>query len=201
MMNYVMLILAGISVVFGIATGKMSVLSSAILESAGSAVTLAISLVGVICLWSGLMQVAASAGLTEKIAAAVTPVLSKLFRGIAGKGKAMGFIVMNLTANVLGLGNASTPLGIAAMSALADEEGATETASDNMILLAVMNTASLQLIPTTAAALRLNNGSTEPMAILPAVWAVSGAVLVITVIAAKAFACGKKGGEQSAGDV
>ena len=100
----------------------------------------------------------------------------------------MQYIVLNITANLLGLGNASTPFGIAAVKELEKEEKSSEAATDNMILFTVLNTASLQLIPTTAAALRLQHGSSAPMEILPAVWAVSVVNVTLTVIAAKIFA-------------
>jgi spore maturation protein A len=154
------------------------------------------------------MRVAQKAGLTELLAAAFRPILSRLFRGIDAKGKAMQFIVLNLTANLLGLGNASTPFGIAAMKELEKEEAAgrdagepkstlhdPESASNNMVLFVVMNTASLQLIPTTVAALRLRNGSADPMEILPAVWIVSSITLITVIIVTKALAAvwgGKK---------
>jgi len=159
--------------------------SDAALRECANAVTLAISLAGVICLWSGIMRVAQSSGLTEVLAKAFTPLLKRLFNGIDEKGKALQYIVLNLTANLLGLGNASTPFGIAAMKELEKESGKGERASDNMVLFVVMNTASLQIIPTTVAALRLKNGSSAPMEILPAVWLVSAVTLTVTIIVAK----------------
>jgi len=134
------------------------------------------------------MRVAQSSGLTESVAKVLSPLLKKLFKGISSKGEAMQFIVLNITANLLGLGNASTPFGIAAMRALENEEKSGERATDNMILFVVLNTASLQLIPTTAAALRLQHGSAAPMEILPAVWAVSAVNVILTVGAAKILA-------------
>ena len=92
---------------------------------------------------------------------------------------------MNLAANVLGLGNASTPLGIAAMKAISEEECADETATDDMIMLAVLNTASLQIIPATAAALRAANGAAKPMDILPCVWIVTAYSVFIAMFVAK----------------
>jgi len=149
------------------------------------------------------MRVAQKAGLTELLALVFRPILSRLFKGIDPKGKAMGYIVLNLSANLLGLGNASTPFGIAAMKELEKEESAgcgdslakgrkvkpsATAASNNMVLFVVMNTASLQLIPTTVAALRLRNGSTDPMEILPAVWFTSGVTLIIVIIVTKLLA-------------
>lgn len=182
------------------------------------------------------MRVAQTSGLTGIIAKILSPLLSRLFKGIDRKGKAMQYIVLNVTSNLLGLGNASTPFGIAAMKELEKEEHSEafecseaskiskhskpsefsqltqtcqaskkrnnsidtdqieknvpfpqDTATDNMILFTVLNTASLQLIPTTAAALRLQYGSSAPMEILPAVWAVSAVNLLLTVTAAKAL--------------
>jgi len=185
MMKWVFCILILASIVFAGISGDISAVSEAALRESNNAITLAISLAGVICLWSGLMRVAQKAGLTELLAAAFRPVLSRLFKGIDAKGKAMQFIVLNLTANLLGLGNASTPFGIAAMKELAEEENVNETASSNMILFVVMNTASLQLIPTTVAALRLKNGSANPMEILPAVWITSAATLIIVITVTK----------------
>lgn len=121
------------------------------------------------------MRVAQKSGITEQLAKLFSPVLGKLFSGLKKGGKAMQYITLNLTANILGLGNASTPFGLAAMREIETEENnpQPEKASRNMIVLTVMNTASLQLIPTTVAALRLKAGSDNPMEILPCVWIVS----------------------------
>lgn len=182
-----------LSVVFGIVSGKMNEVSEAFLSECGGAVELAFSLVGIICLWSGLMRVAQAAGVTELLANLFSPVLGKLFKGLKKGGKALQLITLNLTANLLGLGNASTPFGIAAMREIEAEENLNSDqanhnmASHNMIVFTVMNTASLQLIPTTVAALRLKNGSSDPMAILPCVWIVSVLSLSAALLAAKLF--------------
>ncbi|MDR0804277.1 MAG: spore maturation protein A, partial [Oscillospiraceae bacterium] len=136
-----------ISVLLGAATGNVGAVSNAAIESGGAAISLCITLAGVICLWSGVMHCAEKAGLIGIIAKIAAPVLGLLFRGIDKKGKAFGYIVLNLTANALGLGNASTPFGIAAVNELAKEEHADGTATDNIILFVVMNTASLQIFP------------------------------------------------------
>jgi len=138
------------------------------------------------------MRVAQTSGLIELLAKAFTPMLKCLFRGIDAKGRALQYIVLNLVANLLGLGNASTPFGISAMKELEKESGGGEYASDNMVLFVVMNTASLQLIPTTVAALRLKNGSAAPMEILPAVWIVSAVTLTVTIIVTKMLAGWRK---------
>lgn len=180
-----------ISVVFALISGRTAELSSAFLEECGGAVELAISLTGIICLWSGLMRVAQSSGLTEKFARLTEPLLSKLFKGLKKGGKAMQYITLNITANILGLGNASTPFGLAAMREIEREENspAPDTASHNMIVFTVMNTASLQIIPTTAAALRQRYGSAAPMEILPCVWISSVCALTAALLAAFFFRC------------
>lgn len=174
--------------VFGMINGKTAEMSAAILEKAGEAVTLAISLCGIMCLWCGLMKVAERSGLVRKIAALLSPLLSFLFSGLKKGGRAMQLISLNMTANLLGLGNATTPLGISAMQAIAEEENAGDTATDSMIMLTVLNTASLQLVPTTAAALRASYGAPKPMEILPCVWIVSAYSVILTISAAKLMA-------------
>lgn len=186
-MRFLMGVLPCVAVIFGLVNGRAQEMSSAILENADKAVTLALSLCGIMCLWCGLMKVAEKAGIVKALSKLLAPLLSLLFRGLKKGGTAMQLISMNITANILGLGNASTPLGIKAMQAIADEEGANGTATDNMVLLTVMNTASLQIIPTTAAALRASFGAAQPMDILPCVWIVSIYSLVITIAAAKLF--------------
>lgn len=165
----------------------MGEMSSAMLAKSGEAVELVISLCGIICFWSGMMRVAERAGLVKKLAGLLSPIVGFLFKGIEKGGKAAGLITLNLAANILGLGNASTPLGIAAMKAIADEDKnfSKDAAGDDMIMLAVLNTASLQIIPTTAAALRAANGAEKPFDILPCVWIVSVYSAVIVVAAVK----------------
>lgn len=173
------------AVIFGLINGKGAEMSSAVLEGAESAVTLALSLCGIMCLWCGIMRVAERAGIVKLLSKLLQPVLSRLFKGLNKGGAAMQLIAMNVTANLLGLGNATTPLGIKAMQAIAEEEHAHGEATDSMVMLTVLNTASLQIIPTTAAALRSANGAENPMAILPCVWIVSLYSLAVTVGAAK----------------
>lgn len=184
-MKVILLIIPVISLIFAAFNGRMSELSSGIISKSGEAVELVISLCGVMCFWCGLMRVAEKSGLTEKLARLLSPLVCGLFRGLPKGRKAVGLITMNIAANILGLGNASTPLGIAAMRELSETENSEGTASDNMILLAVINTASLQIIPATAAALRAANGVKEPFDILPCVWIVSVYAAVTAVAAAK----------------
>jgi len=130
------------------------------------------------------MRIAEKAGVTSALAKAFSPLLSRLFKGLDTNGKAFHAICMNISANMLGLGNAATPLGIEAVTAMKEEEGCTDTASRNMIIFTVMNTASITLIPSTAASLRLKFGSSSPLDILPAVWITSAAALIASLTAA-----------------
>ena len=184
-MKAILVILPLASIVFGILNGRTSEVSAAVLDKAGEAVTLAISLCGIMCFWCGLMRVAEKAGLTQKAAKLLAPVVGLLFKGLKKGGRAASLITMNLAANLLGLGNATTPLGISAMQAIAEETGCGDEADDNMIMLAVLNTASLQLIPATAAGLRAANGAQSPLDILPCVWITSAYSLCAVVAAAK----------------
>ena len=131
------------------------------------------------------MRVAQDSGLTQKIARILQPVICFLFRGIKKGSEAVRLIAMNMTANLLGLGNASTPLGIAAMCELA-KDAPPGIASDHMVMLTVLNTASIQLIPTTVAMLRLRHGAADPFDILPAVLITSFTSAAAAVIAARA---------------
>lgn len=187
-MKIILVVIPIFSFIFAAINGRMGELSESILSKSGEAVELVISICGVMCFWCGLMRVAEKAGLLEKLSRLLSVPIAWLFRGVKRGGKAAGLIAMNIAANILGLGNASTPLGIAAMKALSEEEQAGESATDNMIMLAVLNTASLQIIPTTAAALRSANGAENPLDILPCVWIVSAYSLFIAVFSAKLLA-------------
>lgn len=133
------------------------------------------------------MRVAEKSGITDVIARLFRPVLKHLFKGLDTSGKAFHAICMNITANLLGLGNAATPLGLEAMKRLEEEEGENEVTSRNMVLFVVLNTASITLIPTTAASLRLKHGSAAPMEILPCVLITSVCALISALVIAIIF--------------
>lgn len=166
-------------------TGRMEAVSSAALSETQSAVELVIALTGNFCLWGGIMRVAEKSGLTEKLSELVSPVTRRLFSGLRPDGEAMGAVTMNLAANFLGLGNAATPLGIAAMKAMEKEEHPGKSATDNMVLFVAMNTASLQILPTTTALLRAQAGAFAPLDILPAVWIASTVSVLSGIFMAK----------------
>ncbi|MBQ3162585.1 MAG: spore maturation protein A [Oscillospiraceae bacterium] len=176
-----------ISAVIGAADGNISEVSSAALNSCVEAVELCIYLTGGMCMWGGLMRVAEKSGITDVIARLFRPVLKHLFKGLDTSGKAFHAICMNITANLLGLGNAATPLGLEAMKRLEEEEGENEVTSRNMVLFVVLNTASITLIPTTAASLRLKHGSAAPMEILPCVLITSVCALISALVIAIIF--------------
>lgn len=185
MMKWIFSGLIVMAVLFGMLTGRMNEVSRAAIGSCSDAVSLMITLTGSMCLWSGMMKVADRAGLTEKLSRAFSPLIGLLFEGMSHKSEAAKAITMNISANLLGLGNAATPLGIAAMRAMEKENPTGGTASNNMALFVVLNTASLQLIPTTTAILRQAAGSARPLDIMPAVWVASLASVASGVIMAK----------------
>lgn len=173
------------SVITAAFQGKMADVSTAALQGCGDAITLVISLAGMMCLWCGIMNIASRCGITEGLARLFRPITRRLFPDVPQNGPAMQSICMNLSANLLGLGNAATPLGLSAMQELQKLNAHPEIASNAMITFVVMNTASLQLIPTTNAYLRLQAGSTAPMEILPAVWITSVCSIVVGLLAAR----------------
>lgn len=186
-MNWIFAGLLFLSVVFALLTGRTQELTTAALNECSNAVGLCVKLLGITCLWSGIMKIADRSGLAEKISRLLSPLLRRLFPGIPEGSAASKAISMNITANLLGLGNAATPLGLQAMEELQKENHSQDTASNHMVTFLVLNTASLQLIPTTAAALRLSYGSRSPMEILPAVWLTSAAALVMGLLAVKVY--------------
>lgn len=185
MMNYIWAGIILVSIFCGMATGRISQVSQAMFTGAQDAVTLVISLLGAMCLWSGIMRVADQGGVTNGLARLFSPLLKKLFPGLPKDSKAARAISMNLSANLLGMGNAATPLGIAAMQELAKSNPSTDTADNRMITFVVMNTASLQLIPSTIAVIRANYGCEAPFDIIPAIIVSSLCALTVGIIMTK----------------
>lgn len=180
------------------ALGNMSDVSAALIEAGNSGVQLGIKLLGMLCLWSGLMRIASYSGLTEKIGSLMYPVLKLIFPKLRKNSEIAGAVSMNLTANILGLGNAATPLGIKAMKLMNEENKNPLTATDDMIFFVVMNTAAMHIIPTTVAMLRSQYGSADPMEIMPAAWFNSFAALAAGLTAAKILSlCLRKKGEKT----
>ena len=170
-----------LALVAAIVNGQLPALSSAALEGARSAVTLGISLAGPICLWSGVCETMRRSGLSEKLADYSAPILRKLFPKAFRDPETAGFLSGNVIANLLGLGNAATPLGLKAAQRMAEGR---EEASDELCRFIVLNTASIQLLPTTVASIRAGLGSENPFDILPAVWLSSFLALFVGLLAA-----------------
>ena len=178
--------MVALSLVFGAATGSLGALGPAALEGARSAVELCVSMAGVVCLWTGVMEVLNQCGLSAYTSRAFRPLLRRLFPAASRDEETLAAISANLSANLLGMGNAATPLGIRAARAMA--RGGGSGASDELCLFIVLNTASLQLLPTTVAGLRAAYGAADPFDILPAVWLASASALAAGVGAAKVLA-------------
>ena len=163
--------MVSVSLLFGLRNGTLDAVSAAALSGAGSAVTLCLSMAGVLCLWSGVMEVMERSGLAGKLAAAFRPLLRRLLPQASRDPETLAAVSANVSANLLGLGNAATPLGLKAAGRMA--RGCGGRASDELCLLVVLNTASIQLIPATVASLRAAAGCETPFDILPAVWGTS----------------------------
>ena len=173
MLNYIWFGLLLIGFVVGILNGRTEEVTRAVMDSARGGVDLSIGLVGVMCLWTGLMAVAEKSGLVRLIAKAVRPIIGFLFPDVPKRHPAVGAIVMNLTANFLGLGNAATPLGLKAMDELQKLNSKKDTATTSMIMFLVMNTAAIQLVPATIIAVRSAAGSSNPAEIIAPIWIAS----------------------------
>lgn len=182
-MNYIFPIFILISVLFSLVTGQTAQVSSAVLEGAGAGVSLAIRLAGPMCLWCGISGVMEEIGWMEKLSHWLTPLLRRLFPRAWENPAAREALCGNFSANLLGLGNAATPLGIRAVRQMAPGLGG--IASDELCRLVVLNTASIQLIPATVAAVRSSLGAAAPFAILPAVWVTSLCAVCTGLVSAK----------------
>lgn len=182
-----------LSLVTGALTGSTGSLAAAAMEGAQSGVTVTLSMAGALCLWTGLAEVMEKSGISRLLAVVFRPLLGRVFPGTAKDPEAMGHLCGNFTANLLGLGNAATPLGILAVRRMQTLSGKQE-ATDEMCRLVVMNTASIQLIPSTVAAVRASLGSAAPFDILPAVWVTSLLSVTAGLTAARLFAGRKRHG-------
>jgi spore maturation protein SpmA len=166
MMNYVWLFLVAIAILVAFITGNVKEITDAAFEYAETSVNIAFSLIGIMALWLGIMKIAEEAGLIRLLARAIRPVSRFLFPQIPSDHPAIGAIVMNLSANWLGLGNAATPMGIKAMEHLQELNEDKDTASNAMIMFLALNTASITLIPMTVIGIRAGLGSQNPAAII-----------------------------------
>lgn len=171
-MTVVWVFMIVLSILFGAATGQTDAVNTAMMEGAGAAVELCLSIGGLICLWSGIMEVMNRTGLSAGLSRLLRPILGRLFPSARNDTQTMNALSSNVSANMLGLGNAATPMGIRAASGLLKTSGG-NIATNELCRLVVLNTASIQLLPTTVAGIRAATGAAIPFDILPAVWITS----------------------------
>lgn len=185
MLNILWPIFIIISIIYAICSGNLQTLNNSIFESIDSVINLTLTLIGTTCLWSGIMEIASNTKMQIYLSKILTPIINKVFKNIDIKSKAYNNIIMNIIANILGLGNAATPLGLKAMGELQKENYNKNTLSDNMLMLILLNTASLQIIPTTVIAIRSSLSSSNPSKIIFPVWISTICAALVAVIAGK----------------
>ncbi len=185
-LSWLVFLLFVLSVAAGAILGHMGAVSAAMLDGAADALNLALSLAGPISLWCALQCAMERAGISRLVAKWFSPLLRRIFPKSAADPQASAAISQNLSANLLGLGNAATPMGIRAIVRMKELWGS-DSASDEMCRLIVMNTASIQMIPTTVAAARASLGASAPYAIVPAVWLSSILSVTAGLLAAKSM--------------
>ncbi|MBE6964040.1 MAG: spore maturation protein A [Ruminococcaceae bacterium] len=174
-----------LSLLFGIATGNLDAVANAAMEGASSAVELSLSMAGILCLWSGVMEIMKVCGISDSLARLFRPLLRRLLPNASRDPETLAAVSANVSANLLGLGNAATPLGIQAARRMA--RGCGGIASNELCLLVVLNTASIQLLPATIASVRAAAGCGTPFDILPAVWVASILSVSAGLLAARVF--------------
>ena len=183
MLNILWPILIIISYVYAIFAGNIEEINNAVFEYTETAITLSITLLGTMCLWSGLMEIAVNTRLINRITKILKPIINWLFPTSSKDEKIYKEISMNIISNLLGLGNAATPLGIKAMKSMQEKNSNKKRLTDDMATFIILNTASIQIIPTTVIAIRNSLGSQEPTQIIFAVWVstICAAIVGITV--------------------
>lgn len=185
-MSVIWTVMVGAAILCGLLTGRGEQVAVAALEGAAAGVELCLSMAGVLCLWMGVMEIMRRSGLAQGLSRLLRPVLKRLYPDFADDKRVMDTVSANVSANLLGLGNAATPLGLEASRLMAERTPG--IASDSLCMLVVCNTASIQLIPTTVASIRAAAGCATPFDILPAVWLASIIALAVGISAAKLFA-------------
>ncbi len=185
MLNIVWPIFIIISFSYGIFSGNLENLNSSVFNSVNDAINLTISLLGTMCLWCGIMQIANKTSVINKLTKILEPLIRIIFPKINTKIEKE--ISMNMIANILGLGNAATPLGLKAMKSMQEENPKKEILSDSMAMFIIINTASIQIIPTTVIAIRNSMGSSNPTAIVVPIWIASVITATAGIIITKIF--------------
>ncbi len=170
MLNIIWPIFLIISFIFAIFNGRLEEVNTSVFEGTKSAVELCITLLGTMCLWNGIMKIASNTSIVKKLTKLLNPIMKKLFPDIKKGDKIHEEISMNIIANIMGLGNAATPLGLKAMKSMQKENKNKKVLSNSMAIFIVLNTASIQIIPTTVIAIRSSLNSNNPTAMIVPVW-------------------------------
>lgn len=170
MLNIIWPIFLIISFIFAIFNGRLEEVNTSVFEGTKSAVELCITLLGTMCLWNGIMRIASNTSIIKKLTKLLNPMMKRLFPDIKEEDKVHEEISMNIIANIMGLGNAATPLGLKAMKSMQKENKNKKVLSNSMAIFIVLNTASIQIIPTTVIAIRSSLNSNNPTAMIVPVW-------------------------------
>ena len=187
MLNILWPIFIILSYVYAIFNGNVESINNEIFKSTSSTVELSLTLLGTMCLWSGLMNIVSHTSLIKKFTFILQPLIRFLFPEIKKDSKINEHISMNMIANILGLGNAATPIGLKAMESMQEENKNKDTVSNSMAMFIILNTASLQLIPTTVIAIRSSLGSENPTQIIFYVWFATIVAAIAGITATKLF--------------
>lgn len=185
MMNYIFSFFTVVSIIYSFFVSSPADVSSAIIESGSDAVSLCIKLLGMMCMWNGIMEVADKSGLCGVISHALNPLLRIIMPKERQNAEIKKAVSMNVTANLLGLGNSATPLGIEAMRRMKDFYKVKDSPTPEMIAFVVLNTASLRIIPTTSMMMRQSAGAAQPADIIFCVWISSACSLAVALTACK----------------
>lgn len=185
MLNKIWPVFIIISILFAIFSGRVENLNNSIFESTETTISITITLIGTMCLWSGIMKIASNLTLIEKLCKILNPLINFLFPELKNSKKIKKEISMNMIANILGLGNAATPLGLKAMESMQKENKTKDTLSNSMMTFILINTASIQLIPTTVLAIRKSLGSSNSTEIIIPVWCATICAAVVGISAVK----------------
>lgn len=187
MVNYIWVGMTVIGLVFAAINGTMAEVNEAVFKGAQEAVTLCIGLISILVFWLGMMRIAETAGLLDKLANLFRPLITRLFPEVPAGHPAMGYILSNMMANVFGLGNAATPLGIKAMEELKKINGGKDSASRSMITFLAINTSSITLIPTTVIAIRITYDSAAPTEIVGPTLIATGVSTIAAILIDRYF--------------
>ena len=185
MLNSIWPVFIVASIIYGIMSGNLEELNNSVFNGAQDAVSTTITLLGSLCLWSGIMSIAEKTNFVKIISKIIKPFIKFLFPELKKEEKIKQEISMNMIANILGLGNAATPLGLKAINSMQEKNEDKTTLSNSMIMLIVLNTASLQLIPTTVIAIRNSLDSKNPTNIIFPVWIATIVAAIVGIISAK----------------